>query len=60
MENTQKSILNPLVFVKDENDPAFRTHILRRLKEAEQPDNRLPIDLLKKRLARFSRTPADA
>ncbi len=34
------STLNPMVFVKDENDPAFRAHIIRRAKEAVDPKNR--------------------
>ena len=32
--------LNPMVFVKDENDPAFRAHIISRAKEAVDPKNR--------------------
>lgn len=45
--------LNPMVFVKDENDPEFRAHLLRRLKEAEDPKNRnkhMSIDQVKERL----------
>jgi hypothetical protein len=45
-------ILNPNVFVKDENDPAFRAHIARRAKEAADPKNRLPLSELKKHLAK--------
>jgi hypothetical protein len=45
-------ILNPDVFVKDENDPAFRAHIARRAKEAASSKNRLPLSELKKHLAK--------
>jgi hypothetical protein len=47
-------ILNPNVFVKDENDPAFQAHIIRCAKEANDPNNRLPLSELKKRLAKHS------
>jgi hypothetical protein len=53
-------ILNPLVFVKDENSPEFRAHIVRRAKEAANPQNRLPISDLKKRLARYNGNTANA
>jgi hypothetical protein len=53
-------ILNPLVFVKDENSPEFRAHIVRRAKEAANPKNRLPISDLKKRLARYNGNTANA
>jgi hypothetical protein len=48
-------LLNPMVFVKDENDPEFVAHILRRAQEAAKPENRLPLSDLKKRLAKFQR-----
>lgn len=49
--------LNPNVFVKDEDAPAFRAHISRRVKEAADPKNRLPLSELKKHLAkRISKT----
>ena len=51
--NELKSILNPMVFVKDENDPAFRAHIIQRAKEASDPKNRLPVSELKNRLAKY-------
>ena len=50
----KQRILNPNVFVKNENDPAFRAHILRRAKEAEDPKNRLPLSELKKHLAKHN------
>jgi len=48
-------LLNPMVFVKDENDPTFREHILRRAQEAANPKNRLSVSELKKRLAKYQR-----
>jgi|GEM_PF-4230914 len=47
--------LNPMVFVKNENSPEFRAHILRRVKEAADSTNRLPLSELKKRLAKHKR-----
>lgn len=44
--------LNPMVFVKDENSTEFRAHIARRVQEAADPQNRLPLSELKKHLAR--------
>jgi hypothetical protein len=35
-----QSALNPMVFVKDENDPLFRAYIIKRAKEATDPKNR--------------------
>lgn len=52
--------LNPMVFVKDENSPEFRAHIVHRAKEAANPKNRLPISDLKKRLARYNGNTANA
>lgn len=49
-----KPILNPMVFVKDENSAEFRAHIALRAKEADNPKNRLPLSDLKKRLARHN------
>ncbi|MFT8357909.1 hypothetical protein [Bifidobacterium aquikefiri] len=51
----QTPTLNPMVFVKDENDPKFQTHLERRAKIADDPKNRLPLSKLKKRLAKFQR-----
>ena len=50
-----RPILNPMVFVKDENDPAFRAHIVRRAQEAADPRNRLPLSELRERLAKYQR-----
>ncbi|HSW99445.1 MAG TPA: hypothetical protein VLH38_00230 [Patescibacteria group bacterium] len=50
----KQSALNPMVFVRDEKSPEFRTYIIRRAKEAAEPKNRLPISDLKKRLARYN------
>jgi hypothetical protein len=35
-----QSTLNPMVFVKDENDPVFRAYVVRRAKKAIDPKNR--------------------
>jgi hypothetical protein len=51
--NKEKLILDPMVFVRDENDPAFRAHIIRRAQEAADPKNRLPLTALKDRLAKY-------
>ena len=53
--NKTKPILNPVVFVKDENDPAFRAHIIQRAEEASDPRNRLPVSELKSRLAKYKK-----
>jgi hypothetical protein len=55
-----QSVLNPMVFVKDENSPEFRAHIAQRAKEVADPKNRLPISDLKKRLARHNGSTANA
>jgi hypothetical protein len=36
----KRPILNPMVFVKDENDPVFRAYMIKRAKEATDPKNR--------------------
>jgi hypothetical protein len=59
--NEEKLILDPMVFVKDENDPAFRAHMIHRAQEAADPKNRLPLSALKGRLAKYqSRATASA
>ena len=35
-----KPTLNPMVFVKDENNPAFRAYLISRAQEAIDPKNR--------------------
>ena len=55
MKMQAQPILNPMVFVTDENDPKFRAHIARRAKEASDPKKRLPLGALKKRLAKYSK-----
>jgi hypothetical protein len=55
-----QTLLNPMVFVRDENDPEFKAHILRRAEEAKDPKNRLPLVELKKQLAKYRRKPARA
>ena len=44
-----------MIFVKDENVPAFRAHIIRRASEAADPKNRLPLSELKRHLLRRNR-----
>ncbi|MHB1865208.1 MAG: hypothetical protein ACYCPS_03545 [Candidatus Saccharimonadales bacterium] len=55
-----QSTLNPMVFVRDENNPAFRAHVIRRSKEVNDPKNRLQLSELKKRLERHTKKPANA
>ncbi len=52
--------LNPMVFVRDESAPEFRAHIARRAKEAANPEHRLPLSELKKKLAKHTRKPVNA
>jgi len=54
----KKLTLNPMVFVKDENDPAFRAHLIQRAQKAADPDNRLPLSALKERLAKYQKQAA--
>jgi hypothetical protein len=49
-------ILNPMVFVKDENSPEFRAHMIRRAQEATDPKNRsknLSVAEAREHLARY-------
>jgi len=56
----EDQILNPSIFVRDENDPKFRAHILQRAEEAKSSKNRLPLSELKKRLSKYRRNPVNA
>jgi hypothetical protein len=54
MDKVQQT-LNPVVFIKDENDPAFRTHMIQRAEEAMDSRNRLPLSELKRMLSKYQR-----
>jgi hypothetical protein len=46
-----------MVFVRDENDPKFRAHMIRRAQEATDQKNRLPLSELKNRLEKYQKHP---
>jgi len=52
--------LNPNIFVRDENNPEFRAHLMKRAEEAKNKSNQLPLEELKKRLSKYHKATTNA